>query len=637
MSELKNWEHQQFGWLKQYLYPEDQTEEQARGRTDILVYLGTGRLGDLVPDGIDPPEGAEDEQVTEWTMGQDIGRVHFKTKKGDDWTELDLAEGEDGRKGQHYQGRYYMRTGNPTRIWLAHAALYIEELQAGRRNRDQDAAREELLGYVEDARDNMPFLQLQRDPEDGFDKDRALDITKEMRGRFVQISERLRDGETRTELYIQDSNVFERLARKEEGSEPLPGPSPYPFEPGTGLADVPSDPFTFQNVRGLMRAKGAPSNKQFGEWTEDDLGRPVYRYQFNGKPWKGAGQLSLIEQIDAEQAWKLLAEADLDAVTLYFLFLAYASDPSRRNSPDEPFRIPKQVIFHALGLHRRGDITLKEKIQHVWELNRYLNSFRVQLTRLTYNGDAIRKDVTSPAQLWDTFLRGVQVEDLFGEVTHQDFQIQGREGAWASEFLHHDERGGRNWTKLPLHVLEDINRRNEWPRRILFHSLLFFRINRGGFTRKAAELMGSWCREDVTSLGKRDRHRRKNKLLNALDELKDYGFRIDDYKLRIKGRPFDEWLSYRVRIDPPEDIGTKHIHTERRQLRRPQGDVWNGRRIKALRKDHLGETQKAFGSRFGTDGISQGMISLWESGSETPKPEHETTLDQIAEAAGFDS
>ena len=234
MSELKNWEHQQFNWLKQYLYPEDQTEEQTKARNDVLVYLGTGRLGDLVPEGTDPPEGAEDEEVTEWTMGRYIGRVHFKTKKEDDWTELDLAEGEDGRKGQHYQNRYYMRTGNPTRIWLAHAALYIEELQAGRRNRDQDAAREELLGYVEDARDNMPFLQLQRDPEDGFDKDRALDITKEMRGRFMQISERLRDGETRTELYIQDSNVFEAASAEGRALRAATGTVPVSLRAGNG-------------------------------------------------------------------------------------------------------------------------------------------------------------------------------------------------------------------------------------------------------------------------------------------------------------------------------------------------------------------------------------------------------------------
>lgn len=639
MADLQNWEQEQFIWLKQYLYPEDQTEERAADRTDILVYLGTGRLGDLVPEGINPPEGTEDEEVTEWTMGRDVGRLFVKANQEDDWNELPLAEDESGRKkGQNYQGRYYMRTGNPTRIWLAHAALYVDDLQAGRRNDDQDSRREELLGYVEDTRDNMPSLKVQQEKGDGFDKDQALDITEETQGQFVEISERLQDGETRTELYIRDPNVFERLARREQKPEPLPGPSPYPFDPSTGLADVPSDPFTFANVRGLMQASGSPSDERFGEWTEDDLGRPVYRYQFNGKPWKGAGQLSLIEQIDTQQAWKLLAEADLDAVTLYFLFLAYASDTSRRGSPDEPFRISKEVIFHFLGLHKRTDLSLKEKIQHVWDLNKYLNSFRVQLTRLTHNGDAIRKDVTSPAQLWDTFLRGVQVEDLFGEVTHQDFQIQGREGAWASEFLHHEERGGRNWTKLPLHVLEDINRRNEWPRRILFHSLLFFRINGGGFNRTASQLMGSWCREDIESLSRRTRYRRKKKLINALDELKAYGFKIDDSQLRIGGRPFDEWLSRRVRFDPPDDMTTKHIQGKTAQLPSPSEDAWNGRRIKALRKTHLGESQEAFGKRFNTDrdGISQGMISLWECGNETPKPEHERTLDHIAEASGFD-
>ena len=419
-----------------------------------------------------------------------------------------------------------------------------------------------------------------------------------------------------------------------ETVEPLakPTPSPNPFDPATGLAAVPSDPFTVANIGGLMKARGIPSDRE-GEWTEDNFGRPVYRYHISGPPWGGMGQLSVVEEVETQQAWKMLEEGDLDAVTLYFLYLAYASDTGRRGGIDEPFRIDKQTVFHALGLHRRTDMSVKEKVKRIIKLNSYLRSFQIQLNRVSHNGDRVRTDATTPAYLWDTYVRGLREDDLFGEPQWGNFWIEGREGAWAHEFLH-SERGGRQWTALPIRILQDIDRRNEWPRRILFHSLLMFRINRGGFPRKAKELL-RWCQCDPSTLGRRKRSRRKKKLLNALDELKELGFQIEDARLRIKGRPFDEWLSERAEIHPPEEMGQKKYlgGNGKPKITAPREEVWTGQQIRALRK-HVGETQADFAARFGLKGP---MISLWENGHETPKPAHEKTLDNIAESVGFPS
>jgi DNA-binding XRE family transcriptional regulator len=358
----------------------------------------------------------------------------------------------------------------------------------------------------------------------------------------------------------------------------------------------------------------------------------VYRYRLSGPPYEGLGQLSILERVEAETAWKMLdndANATLDAVALYMLFLAYAGDTTRRGRPEEPFRIPREKVFHVLGMHRDKNTSLKEKVRRVHKLNSYLNSFRVQLTRVTHNGDRVRTDAISPAQLWDTYLRGTGETDLFGNRQWADFWIEGREGAWASEFLH-GERGGRQWTGLPIRILEDIDRRNEWTRRILFHALIQFRVNRGGFVRKAATLT-QWCREDFSAIASRyTLRRRKNKLRNALRELEEHGLRVDASRLGTDGRDLDAWLSARVHFEPPADMVEASRFIGGGKVLKPRTDVWTGRRIKALRS-RLGETQGVFGKRLG---VKQPRVSLLEKHGDAT-PEQEAALNQIAENVDF--
>jgi len=410
-------------------------------------------------------------------------------------------------------------------------------------------------------------------------------------------------------------------AKKGETTEeaPTPPPSRDPFDPATGLAHVPSDPLTYNVLQALMQADSR------GEWTKDHFGRPVYSYTLVGPPWTGHGRLSIIEEVDAAQAWKMLEDADLDAVTLYFLYLAYASDTSRRGGRDDVFRISKDRAFHALGLHRRTDLSAKEKVMRVYELNRYLLNFRVQLHNVRFRGDRIRRTWKTPAQLWDTWLAGVGEEDLFGNPQWQNFWIEGREGAWADAFLHGDH-GGRQWTAFPFHVLEDINRRNEWPRRILFHSLLQFRINGGAFTRNVDTLL-QWCRAEPSGWSRKTRGRRKTKLLNALEELKEHGFQIDANRAELTNRPFDEWKSARVEIAPTKDMQAMRHMSRSPRLPERSGDAWTGRRVRELR-DTLDESQKAFGDRLG---ISQPTVSTWETGAESVPPQHEEALNALVE------
>jgi len=635
--DLKPWEQAQFAELLDFLYPDGSDKKQQAGIDHALVYMGRGRLGDtkagkILPEYPDFPAEALDDTVTLWGIAQDVAGSEMQISdthpdEGGHWHPLGKL-----RAGQTVQDGYFMREGFATRALLGWGAVYhVTHLQAGLwKGKNRDALRAELLGYVEDARDNTPGLRYSRDGGKTFLNPRPV-VSERMR----RIAKALEDGALVAPLSIHVSDLPEPEPWG-GGKEKLPTPSPNPVDVVTGTAYVPNDQFTVHNIGALMKA-GAPTPskpKQWGEWRQDDLGRPVYRYQFKGKPYGGMGQLSVIEQIEAEQARKLLAEAELDAVDLYHLFLHYASDTSRRGRPESVFRIPEEMVFRWLGLHRRTDISRAEKVQRVYRLNQYLNSFRVELANVTYNGERQVIEATSAAQLWDTYLRGIKETDLFGNVTYEAFQIEGREGAWAHEFLHHRERGGRFWTKLLVGAIESIDRRNEWPRRIMYNMIQQFRINGGPFRRKAYQVMGRWCREDVDSLNRDQRKRRKKKLLNAFSELRDHGYQIDDDRLRIGGRPFDEWLSYRVHFTPPKEMVTDYIKGPERSLPSPEGKPWNGRRICDLRTNHLHETQAAFARRFDPP-LSQPTISTWENGSETPPPEREQQLDQVAEATGF--
>ena len=636
--DLQPWEKAQFSQMLDFLYPDGSDKKQQAGIGHALVYMGRARLGDTkagkdISEHPDFPPEALDDTVTLWGIGQDLtgSEMHFRDtppEESGQWQSMGKV-----KRGQVVDHPYFMREGVATRALLGWGAVYhVTHLQAGlQEGENRDALRAELLDYVEDTRDNLPALRYTRDGGETY-----MNPGPAVSERLRRITEALEDGDLVAPLSIYDSDLPEPQPWSDE-KEKLPNPSPSPFDVATGTADVPNDPFTFHNIGALLKAGGhTPSKpKKWGDWTEDDLGRPVYRYQFNGPPYSGHGQLSVVEQIEAEQARKLLAEADLKAVDLYYLLLAYASDTSRRSSPESVFRIPEQIVFWQLGLDRRTDMSRAEKVQQVYRLNQYLNSFRVQLGNVTYNGERCRIEATSPTQLWDTYLQGAQETDLFGNVTYEAFQIVGREGAWASEFLHHRERGGRYWTKLLLDAMANINRGNdEWPRRIMYHLMQQFRINGGPFTRKAGRVMRHWCREDVGSLNRDQRKRRKQKLRNAFSVLRDYGYQIDDERLHISGRPFDEWLSYRVHFAPPKAMLTPHIETPGHSLPSPEGKPWNGRRIRTLRKKHLYETQAAFAQRFDPP-LSQPTISTWENGSEAPPPEHEQKMNQIAKETGF--
>ncbi len=430
------------------------------------------------------------------------------------------------------------------------------------------------------------------------------------------------------------------LHEDEEDDAPAPRPSPSPFDLATGVATFPTDPATRSNLKGISGE---------GDWIEDSFGRPVYRYTIQGPPWDGNAQLSVKEAIEAETAWKMLrdgkgedrpAQFHADAVALYLLFLAYAGDQAPENRPGEngEFRIRGKDAFRILNLPSGWN--LQKKVRHVYNLNGYLNSFQLQLKRVTYKGQKKRTDAISPAQLWDTYLRGVQEEDLHGNVTNIEFWIEGREGAWADLFVH-DNDNWTPWGGLPIRMLEEMDGRNRFNRLILFRVWILFRVEKGTVKRTGDDLL-KWCRVVPDELSRQTISRRRRTIMNALEEIKQKGFHIDDSRLRAaQGAPLEDWQAQPVYFYPPPEIvkTCPQVQAPKGELPEPRSEVWTAKRVRALRK-HIGDTQGEFGKRLpnrnGGTGVKQPRISTIENGPHNLTPRQEEKLDDLAEQFGFD-
>jgi hypothetical protein len=600
-----------------------------------LTYMGAGPAEDVGPRLLDHENVSmpADRQVTAWRLRYpEPESLEISTKPGDGNGQTATFEGSNV---ELFRSRMYVRPGVPAALMLGMAAIWCRGFQVGKRKMNREKRSRlyrqfhELLGY---ALENMP--QIDATPKEH--EDMQLDVRDDVLERLEEARDEM------TGAYHVDLPAFTVEVDEDEEDAPAPRESPNPFDMATGLAKVPSGEFTRGNLRGISGE---------GEWLEDSFGRPVYRYTFQGPPWGGNAQLSVKQAIETDAAWKMLRDGKgedrptqfhADAVTLYYLFLAYASDqaPKNRPGPDEGFRIRGEDVLRILNLPDNGEWDRQRKVRHIYNLNSYLNSFQIQLNRITYQGERKRTDAISPAQLWDTYLRGVEKKDLHGNVTNIEFSVEGREGAWADLFLHDSD----TWTpfgSLPIRVLEDMDGRNRYSRLILFHILILFRVE-GGTVRRTGDDLLKWCRVVPDKLSRQQISRRRSTIQNALEELKQQGFQIDDSRLRAaKGTPLSDWQGQAVHFYPPPDIvdACPQIEAPEGQLPEPRSETWTGKRVRDLRK-HIGEYQSEFGGRLpnreGGMGVKQPRVSTIESGNHPLTERQEKKLDELAKEFGFD-
>lgn len=643
-EQLDGWENHMIGTIQGLIWDdfgeEDSptgtvSKEEMEGKTLRATYMGARRFGDhlpSIPEGF--PEELEGVQVTEWRLRYpDLQSIEIApSKEAGEAGNSVKVDGED--VGELFRGRMYVRPGAPTAVMLACAAMWTNGFQIGKRRMpaaDRGKLYREFHELLDHALDNMPDIQ--GTPKDH--EDMQINVRSDILNRLEGVQDELK-GDT----YHVDLPPFTVEVEDDEDDAPAPRPSPSPFDLATGVATFPTDPATRGNLKGISGE---------GKWIEDSFGRPVYRYTIEGPPWGGNAQLSIKEAIEAETAWKMLrdgkgedrpAQFHADAVALYLLFLAYAGDQAPENRPGEngEFRIRGKDAFRILNLPAGWD--LQKKVRHVYNLNSYLNSFQIQLKRVTYEGERKRTDAISPAQLWDTYLRGVQEEDLHGNVTNIEFWIEGREGAWADLFVHDNDKW-TPWGGLPIRMLEEMDGRNRFNRLILFRVWVLFRVEKGTVKRTGDDLL-KWCRVVPDELNRQTISRRRRTIMNALEEIKQKGFRIDDSRLRAaQGAPLEDWQAQPVYFYPPPEIveACPQVQAPEGELPEPRSEVWTAKRVRALRK-HIGDTQGEFGKRLpnrnGGTGVKQPRISTIENGPHNLTPRQEEKLDELANKFGFD-
>ena len=643
-ADLTDWENHTIGMAQSLIWEDfgdgDSIEDDALdGKTIRAAYMGAGPVGEITPNPTDnyvPEHVGENTQVTAWRLRYpDLKSIEIApTKEAAEKGNTLKAEGES--VGELFRGRLFVRPGVPCNIFLACAAIWTKGFQVGKRRMDHKTRAglyRELHELLNHALENMPSLEgtYSTDGDDSV----SVDLEDSIRERLKRAR-----GELKGDTYHVDLPHFTvEVEEDDEDDAPAPRPSPSPFDLATGVATFPTDPTTRGNLKGISAE---------GDWIEDSFGRPVYRYTIEGPPWGGNAQLSVKEAIEAETAWKMLrdgkgedrpAQFHADAVALYLLFLAYAGDQAPENRPGEngEFRIRGKDAFRILNLPAGWD--LQKKVRHVYNLNSYLNSFQIQLKRVTYEGQRKQTDAISPAQLWDTYLRGVQEEDLHGNVTNIEFWIEGREGAWADLFVHDSDKW-TPWGGLPIRMLEEMDGRNRFNRLILFRVWVLFRVEKGTVKRTGDDLL-KWCRVVPDELTRQTVSRRRSTILNALEEIKQKGFHIDDSRLRAaQGAPLEDWQAQPVYFYPPPEIvdACPQVQAPKGELPEPRSEVWTGKRVRALRK-HIGETQGEFGKRLpnreGGMGVKQPRVSTIEQGNHSLTERQEGKLDEMADDFGF--
>jgi len=652
MPELKPWEDQQFNLLKQYLYPGEQTEEQTVARTDILTYRGTGRFEDLAPKladrlGDNVPEDMLGVEGTMWTMGRDVSKFKIRKTEDEDWTELKGLQ-----EAQIYHGTYFLRTGYATWVWLAHAILYIEEIQAGRGQDNQDDLREELLDLTEEATENLPQMRVELTDGDAPDQpgNSAFDPTDGIRGQLKAVAKALRGGAYRTELsdwkggsiveYLKDAGAAERAKTD------VPAPSPSPER--DGIFPMLSGPPVFEGLRAIRNARAG--------WPTDPEGNPRYVFS-KKKPFKIKGQFNIIVPHDEgavqaanwELAQRIMQGFGHRTARLHLACAAYYADPGIAHG--EYARISSRDVMDLLGLDwKTSNLRRAERDAECFDEIDTLGSIGVQIALLsnprTENGrpvadyDGLRK--LQP--VWDLNIHehGQAAIDFGGRasIRGEDWQLLVRPTAWAELYVHN--KGARQFGYFSRALLEEIDWHNRPEAGDLALALLRYNRNQQGRPRDlTVRKMLDIC-ELRNPTGRKEHYEHKIKLEAAILEQESWGWKVEwtrwpeEYRPRRENRRmpqgyWQEWQGWKVTFHPPEDLaiatqGAKRLRSTKRT--EPDKHSWRERIESLLGK--LGWSQSALAKEIG---VKQPTVSRWKKGDRAPGAKYQKSIRDLEKLA----
>jgi len=655
--EVDDWETRQNQALHEYLYPEDETEEDSGNRTDILVYAGRIEPSEWLEEHFSStPEDApktmrEAPFLHRWRMRRPIQRMQVTTNPDapeEEWHTLIDNTGEQ-KIGEVYGPKFYTRPGGASLWWVMNAAIWIEKIQVGRAIDDPEALRPELVRLLRRAVKEGPFIRLTM--EDGSKIDPNEPVCRQL---------------LRTANELDGGARVARLAIGADNLEDLPTWTP-PEERDNAPASRPETPAaTIPEQNGLLPwASGAPASEGVTAirqartgWDEKDHeGAPIYRFSQN-RPFDVEGQFNIIvprderafQAAEAEVAQRVLRDLGHRTARLHLACAAYATQAESGSYAP----VSRKYVYDLLGLswEARSDLSRDERDQRVEAEVDKLRKLGVQLTVL--NGPNGREELTLN-RVWDLGFhkwgqrRAVPDER---ELDTDEWRLLIRPTGWAQLYLHNDT--GRQFGYFSRALIEKIDWHNNPAAGDLAIELLkYVRFQKGASRDLTVARMLEICQLSKPS-NSEERRSNRQKLERAILEQERWGWEIEwtrwpsayrpdkercpqyprgywDGATRDGwGDPFHKW---KVTFRPPETLAEMNSRAERVKNSAPhelEPKGWDDR-IKAILK----ATNYSQAGLAETVEVSASAISRWKSGDRTPGPEHRAKLRDIERRRGL--
>jgi DNA-binding transcriptional regulator YiaG len=463
------------------------------------------------------------------------------------------------------------------------------------------------------------------------------------------------------QLYQQTTTLFS-----------LP-PTPSPFGKNK-IAPFVSAPPAWGAAKAIFAAKSG--------WEPDEEGRPRYVLDIGGNNLKGRVIYHIILPWDAteeditiahkELAWKILKDMGADTAWLHMLLLSYAVDSTRREDRSKRFVIPREEIYHCLGLDKRSDLSRTEKDLRALAEIKKLRHLGLQIDYLQWAGKkTIRRkghkqevDVYNfdrrIGALWEISLhqfgQAYKAQDKDGNIVTlwTDWQLVGSEGMWGNVFLHGD-KSLRQFGYIAREMLEKVDRyRCPWGAALAVMLTFQARFNPFGQVEATNREIISFAGGEEYPTDFRRRYDIKQQVLNAIEEQRKWGLE-PDYSLwpkylqpgedanileedpgRLPPRYWDDFLKCKTIFRPVKDSQAEAVVQANRQVKhlpeptiakalpKPQ-KAWTGSAIKELRRK-LGFTQKQLAAYLG---VSSMLVSHLETGRRRPNPQLKRKLAQL--------
>lgn len=638
--EIEDWEKRQNQVLHKYLYPEDESEEDAEARTDILVYVGRIKPSKWLEE--HPTNTPEDAPETmrnapylhRWRMRRPVSQMRVSTDPDapeEEWHTLIDNTGEQ-KTGEIYGPKFHTRPGGPTYTWLVWNALFVERIQSGR-FKQHDSVRSDLVNLMRGAALRGPNFNVEM--EGGTKRNATRPIWRQL----LRSANEIEGGANWAKLFPD----FDPESLPVYGEEDTPTPRPEtqemarnPFQGNSGkIGAIPAGPFVLGSAEALLKARGTPAETSNRHWGANSTGDPVY-VDTLGDPYDGKA-IYTVQGVEASRAdmdaglgWTILKEIGPDAVWTHLLLLAHASDPGRRGERSV-MRIPRERIGRALGLHKSKSYSARERYERAKKNIQALGSIDVKFQNLQRHGQNLEfRGATTGSSLWNLDLVVQGQLDAFEGTGRVNWHLEATEGNWAEKFLHDND--SPQWTWLPVEWFDRIDRRrSEYARRLAPYLLFLFRAqaDEGHRVRLSAETMLRICGVDLSRERKSSqRTGLKNRLLDALNTLEVvYGIGVNDEEVDVKYIPWNDWKGRVAHFSPPDVIRGNLFRSEKpkpRPLPDPGGD-WTAAQIRRLR-DQLDMTQAELGEDLE---VSRHMVSLLENGHRNPSRRIRKTLDKL--------